>query len=101
MKKILIGALVIVFALSVFMCATPQNKETRKDYTIKVLAPNEIIMVTDNRKWSSPNPAPALAEGITEIARDYIIKNAVPITEHHGFGSRTSALLLFVEPRQK
>ncbi|MDP2934226.1 MAG: hypothetical protein Q8N59_00425 [bacterium] len=111
MKKLLKASFIILVLLAFLgSCTDVSNGEpspVSKRYSITELVPGEVIIVNYIGKgWGEfTNPAQPLSEGVHEVGKNYIIKSATSINESvaggYAGGSRTSALLLIVEPRKK
>lgn len=92
-----------IFSISC-ACSNTDSKTKTPVCSIQEIVPAEIIVVKlsyTDFYTEDDDPTQSLTSGIAEVSQKYVIKNAVPITKKWGYGAKTAALLLFVEPRKK
>jgi len=102
MKKVSIVMALIIIMLSYKPALT-------KNYAIHVITPDQLVMITVPCNGKKCGAALSILEGLIKLQKNYTIKNCIAITattseymyQRNGIAVYTSALLVFIEPKNK
>lgn len=85
-----------------------KTTEDLKKYKVTAIEPNQILFLEtlEGNNWTVLDKVTSLAEGMKEISLTYTIKHTIPMVEEwppldNPHVALTSALLVYVEPRNR
>jgi hypothetical protein len=99
-----LGILVLTGAVVYLDAKVSMNFEdwTPKTFEIEVVVPDQILVIKP--VYGSMNHTNDFADGMREVSKNYIIRREMPVNKEtwnlFGGGSKTAAIILFVEPKQ-